>query len=70
MPDGDISLSPAEHDLEAQWETGPLPTEGAPEPAQRPAWTVHTRATVRRMVAVDATAIASAQRRDPRREDD
>lgn len=31
---------------------------------------VHTRPTVRRMVAVDAAAIAALKRRDPRREDD
>ena len=41
--------------------------DGVPPP-QTPS--VHTRPTVRRMVAIDAAAIESAKRRDPRREEE
>lgn len=58
-------------------DSGPVPsgTSAAAEnsdnkpPSDRSA-NVHTRPTVRRMVAIDAAAIAAAKRRDPRRDDD
>lgn len=52
-------------------ESGPVPS-AQPEPRGREQRTsnVHTRPTVRRMVAVDAAAIAAVKRRDPRREDE
>lgn len=63
----------AEH--EGRMESGRVPTAGNEEPVSEEAATdrrsnVHTRPTVRRMVAVDAAAIAAVQRRDPRREEE
>jgi hypothetical protein len=56
-------------------ESGRVPTAGNTEAVPEEATTdrrsnVHTRPTVRRMVAVDAAAIAAVQRRDPRREEE
>ncbi len=58
-----------EHDLARRMDSGPVPSDGAPHDGDRSS-NVHTRPTVRRMVAVDAAAIAAVKRRDPRREDD
>lgn len=54
----------------ARMESGPVPTAEnvAASPDRRP--NVHTRPTVRRMVAIDAAAIAALKRRDPRREEE
>jgi hypothetical protein len=52
-------------------ESGRVPTASNEETAgsdRRP--NVHTRPTVRRMVAIDAAAIAAVKRRDPRREEE
>jgi hypothetical protein len=69
------------HDAEhaGRMESGPVPSASNPEPnsndphdahdSQRIS-NVHTRPTVRRMVAVDAAAIAAVKRRDPRREEE
>jgi hypothetical protein len=55
-------------------ESGRVPTAGneaaAEEQAPDRRANVHTRPTVRRMVAIDAAAIAAVQRRDPRREEE
>lgn len=51
-------------------ESGPVPSAPQPAPEQQRISNVHTRPTVRRMLAVDAAAIAAVQRRDPRREED
>lgn len=74
--DGGWSEPPrAEH--EGRMESGRVPTAGNEEaaagheeatPERRS--NVHTRPTVRRMVAVDAPAIAASLRRDPRREEE
>ncbi|HSO36596.1 MAG TPA: hypothetical protein VLT33_28920 [Labilithrix sp.] len=63
-----------EHELEHEprMESGPVPSENNPDghgDGDRSS-SIHTRPTVRRMVAVDAAAIAAVKRRDPRREDD
>jgi hypothetical protein len=53
-------------------ESGPVPSEknvAAVKPEGRTA-NVHTRPTVRRMVAIDAAAIAALKRRDPRKDDE
>jgi hypothetical protein len=73
---------PPGHDASAQlddvhagrMESGPVPSgppaEGAEaEPAPRSS-NIHTRPTVRQMVAVDVAALGAAQRRDPRREEE
>jgi hypothetical protein len=66
----------AEH--QGRMESGPVPSRSAaipggpdeePDTGDRIS-NVHTRPTVRRMVAVDAAAIAAVRRRDPRREED
>jgi hypothetical protein len=49
---------------QGRMESGPVATKANGGP------NVHTRPTVRRMVAVDAAAIAALKRRDPRREDE
>lgn len=51
---------------QGRMESGPVATSKAPPPSAN----VHTRPTVRRMVAVDAAAIAALKRRDPRREEE
>ena len=51
-------------------ESGRVPTAGNEEPAPDRRANVHTRPTVRRMVAIDAAAIAAVKRRDPRREEE
>jgi hypothetical protein len=59
----------AEH--AGRMESGRVRTAGNEEAAvsdRRP--NVHTRPTVRRMVAIDAAAIAAVKRRDPRREEE
>jgi hypothetical protein len=58
-----------------QRESGPVPSEKNVEAAAAAAKegrtsNVHTRPTVRRMVAIDAAAIAALKRRDPRRDDE
>jgi hypothetical protein len=55
-----------------QRESGPVPSEKNLAAAQQEGRTanVHTRPTVRRMVAIDAAAIAALKRRDPRRDDE
>ena len=52
-------------------ESGPVPAtdDGYPVRDQRIS-NVHTRPTVRRMIAVDAAAVAAVKRRDPRREEE
>lgn len=60
-----------EHDLAPRMESGPVPSDNNPDPQHDGRISnVHTRPTVRRMVAVDAAAIAALKRRDPRREED
>ncbi len=60
---------PAER--EGRMESGRVPTAGNEEADTDRRSNVHTRPTVRRMVAVDAAAIAAVQRRrDPRREEE
>ena len=54
----------------ARMESGRVPTAGNEEPAPDRRANVHTRPTVRRMVAIDAAAIAAVKRRDPRREEE
>ncbi len=51
-------------------ESGPVATANAKADGRGPNPNVHTRPTVRRMVAVDAAAIAALKRRDPRREEE
>jgi hypothetical protein len=55
-------------------ESGPVPSANSdptPDPQHEGRISnVHTRPTVRRMVAVDAAAIAAVRRRDPRREEE
>lgn len=54
-------------------ESGPVPSGNPPEvPPEHEGRisNIHTRPTVRRMVAVDAAAIAGIKRRDPRREEE
>lgn len=65
-----------EHDElhEGRMESGPVPSATS-DPTHDPQHdgrisNVHTRPTVRRMVAVDAAAIAAVRRRDPRREEE
>jgi hypothetical protein len=53
---------------QGKMESGPVAT--ATPNAEGRAPNVHTRPTVRRMVAVDAAAIAALKRRDPRREEE
>ncbi|MDB4942713.1 MAG: hypothetical protein JWP97_2247 [Labilithrix sp.] len=67
---GEHSLEPSLDEVlaSARMESGPVPTERKPPSDRSP--TVHTRPTVRRMVAIDVAAIAAAKRRDPRRDDD
>lgn len=67
---------------EARMDSGPVPTANNPDAQSAPRQygspgandgrisSVHTRPTVRRMVAVDAAAIAALKRRDPRREEE
>jgi hypothetical protein len=50
--------------------SGPVPTAANEEAAADRRPNVHTRPTVRRMVAIDAAAIAALKRRDPRREEE
>jgi hypothetical protein len=61
-----------EHDLARRMNSGGARSEKTPDPRNERDRTsnIHTRPTVRRMVAVDAAAIAAVQRRDPRREED
>lgn len=61
-------LVPGDGDHEGRMESGPA--VAAKPNADGRAPNVHTRPTVRRMVAVDAAAIAALQRRDPRREEE
>ena len=58
----------AEH--EGRMRSGPVPTGNLEDNAYDRISNVHTRPTVRRMVAVDAAAIAALKRRDPRREEE
>ena len=68
VPDG-YAESDAEH--AGRMESGPVPSANHVEPgAEERVSDIHTRPTVRRMVAVDTAAIAAAQRRDPRREEE
>jgi hypothetical protein len=55
---------------EGRMRSGPVPTGNVDESAHDRISNVHTRPTVRRMVAVDAAAIAALKRRDPRREEE
>jgi hypothetical protein len=58
---------------QGRMESGPVPSgdfEPMRENAHERISNVHTRPTVRRMVAVDAAAIAAVRRRDPRREEE
>jgi hypothetical protein len=55
---------------EGRMRSGTVPTGNVDEIAYDRVSNVHTRPTVRRMVAVDAAAIAALKRRDPRREDE
>ncbi|MDB5218430.1 MAG: hypothetical protein JWO86_6357 [Myxococcaceae bacterium] len=59
---------------EGRMRSGPVPSANAPvdvdELSHDRISNVHTRPTVRRMVAVDAAAIAAVKRRDPRREEE
>ncbi|MDB4936752.1 MAG: hypothetical protein JWP87_3724 [Labilithrix sp.] len=68
--------SAAAYDAEhaGRMESGPVPS-GNERSSSEPSHdgrisNVHTRPTVRRMVAVDAAAIAAVKRRDPRREEE
>lgn len=68
IPDG-YADSDAEH--AGRMESGPVPSGPHEEPeAEARVGNIHTRPTVRRMVAIDAAAIAAVQRRDPRREEE
>lgn len=60
---GAINGASHEGQLESGERIGAAPADGRSP-------NVHTRPTVRRMVAVDAAAIAALKRRDPRREED
>ena len=61
----------AEPEPEPRMASGPVPSANNPQPAPEGRISnVHTRPTVRRMIAVDAAAIAAVQRRDPRREEE
>jgi hypothetical protein len=56
---------------EGRMESGPVPTASPVPPASEPrSSNIHTRPTVRRMVAIDSAAISAVKRRDPRREED
>lgn len=71
--DAVTSSASGEHDLGPPRESGRVPSESNPDPddvRDGRISNVHTRPTVRRMVAVDAAAIAAVKRRDPRREED
>jgi hypothetical protein len=57
-------------EAEPRMESGPVPSASNPKPEEQRISNVHTRPTVRRMLAVDAAAIAAVKRRDPRREED
>jgi hypothetical protein len=61
-----------EHNLGRHLDSGRWPSEKNPASRDDGDRTsnIHTRPTVRRMVAVDAAAIAAVKRRDPRREED
>ncbi len=50
--------------------SGPVPTAANEDAAADRRANVHTRPTVRRMVAIDAAAINALKRRDPRREEE
>jgi len=69
-----VASASGEHELEREprMESGQVPSETHPDghaDGDRSS-NIHTRPTVRRMVAIDAAAIAAGKRRDPRREDD
>jgi hypothetical protein len=69
-PFADELTFPGDEPHEGRLESGSVAT-GKPSPDGRAANpNVHTRPTVRRMVAVDAAAIAALKRRDPRREEE
>jgi hypothetical protein len=75
MPEDLVARANADDgDHVRRMESGPVPSANNPAPPAPPApertSNVHTRPTVRRMVAVDAAAIAAVQRRDPRREEE
>jgi hypothetical protein len=69
-------------DLDGGWGEPPDPRESGPVPSEKNreaaaaakqdgrTANVHTRPTVRRMVAIDAAAIAALKRRDPRRDEE
>lgn len=67
-----FSNGSGEHDLAAppDWEPVAGDEKDASHGHGRRSGDVHTRPTVRRMVAVDAAAIAALKRPDPRREED
>jgi len=72
---GEVSGTHGAHGAhEGRMESGRVPTAGNTGAGEEEALdrraNVHTRPTVRRMVAVDAAAIAALQRRDPRREEE
>ena len=73
MPEGPSYANPSgEHELAPHLDSGPVPSADNPDfhaDGDRSS-NVHTRPTVRRMVAVDVAAIAAVNRRDPRREED
>jgi len=75
VPVLELEGEPADADAEhaGRMDSGPVPTsanQGEELHGGDRISNVHTRPTVRRMVAVDAAAIAAVRRRDPRREDD
>jgi hypothetical protein len=59
-----------ENEHDGRMRSGLVPTGNVDESAHGRISNVHTRPTVRRMVAVDAAAIAALKRRDPRREEE
>lgn len=66
-PFADELLVPGDGVHQGRMESGPV-VAAKPNEGRGP--NVHTRPTVRRMVAVDAAAIAALKRRDPRREEE
>jgi len=66
---GEVSADAASAHTDRR-DSGPVPTAANEDAAADRRPNVHTRPTVRRMVAIDAAAIAAVKRRDPRREDE